>query len=412
MNIIEKIKNSKSMSGIVRMLKNDKKLFNFVVNRTKYLDIDASINERLFNIKNDIFQKTQCPICSSNILEWNFKYKKYKNTCNNKKCKNMYTFLNKDLEIEKIRRKKISENQKNKSKEEKELILQKIKKTNINKYGVDSYAKTEEFKKFMKETYGYVSPFELEETHHKSKLTLIKKYGCDHNFKIDDVKKHKIKTYFNKYGVDNPAKSSKIKAKIRNTNNKKFGGNSPMTNSLIKEKSIKTYNKNYVYNKINHDKLVFKREQTMLNRYGVKYWIQDSKNKDKIIRKTKYKKYSINGKDFYLQGYEDYVLFEILLKNFDINDIFITNNQIEKSIGKIYYDYNGKKHRYYPDFFVLSENKIYEVKSKYTYESNIDINIKKQDSCINKNINFEFIIVDTKIYKDWKIKNKIKYEKI
>jgi hypothetical protein len=42
-----------------------------------------------------------------------------------------------------------------------------------------------------------------------------------------------------------------------------------MTNSLIKEKSIKTYNKNYVYNKINHDKLVFKREQTMLNRYGV-----------------------------------------------------------------------------------------------------------------------------------------------
>lgn len=40
----------------------------------------------------------------------------------------------------------------------------------------------------------------------------------------------------------------------------------------------------------------------MLNRYGVKYWIQDSKNKDKIIRKTKYKKYSINGKDFYLQG--------------------------------------------------------------------------------------------------------------
>jgi hypothetical protein len=63
-------------------------------------------------------------------------------------------------------------------------------------------------------------------------------------------------------------------------------------------------------------------------------------------------------------------------------------------------------------FFVLSENKIYEVKSKYTYESNIDINIKKQDSCINKNINFEFIIVDTKIYKEWKIKNKIKYEKI
>lgn len=32
--------------------------------------------------------------------------------------------------------------------------------------------------------------------------------------------------------------------------------------------------------------------------------------------------------------------------------------------------------------------------------------------CINKNINFEFIIVDTKIYKEWKIKNKIKYEKI
>lgn len=47
-------------------------------------------------------------------------------------------------------KKKISEANKNKTKEEKERILEKRKQTNLEKFGVDNYTKTKEFKQFYK----------------------------------------------------------------------------------------------------------------------------------------------------------------------------------------------------------------------------------------------------------------------
>ena len=401
MEIIEKIRNSKNMSGIIRTINNDEKLNEIVLNRTRYLT-DVSIHERLFNIKNNFFDKPICSICNVDFLEWNFKYKKYKNTCTHKECKTKFLIINKDPEMEKLRRQKISETQKNKTEEEKQIILNKIKKTNIEKFGEDSYAKTKKFKDDMIKKYGYVSAFELKETHDKSKLTLLEKYNCDHNFKIDEVKNNKKITYLNNYGVDNPTKSIVVKDKIIKTNNEKYGGNSPMNNDEVKEKARETYQSNYIDNKLNMNDLVCRRERTMFKNYGVNYWVQDSKNLDKLIKKSTYKKYIINNKEYYLQGYEDYVLFDILLKQYNITDICIFNSDIEKYTGKIYYEIENKKHKYYPDFFIISENKIYEVKSEYTYNSGIIVNTLKKDACINKGIDFEFIILTNAEYNKWK----------
>jgi len=401
MELIEKIKNSKSMSGIIRMINGDDKLNDIVIDRTKYLN-DASIHERLFNIKNDFFDNTVCSICNVSFLEWNVKYNKYKNTCSHKECKTKFLMINKDPESEKLRREKISETQKNKTEEEKQIILDKIKKTNIKKFGKDSYAKTQKFKNDMIDKYGYISAFELKETHDKSKLTLLKKYNCDHNSKIDEVKNNKKITYLNNYGVDNPTKSIVVKDKIIKTNNEKYGGNSPMNNDEVKEKARETYQSNYIDNELKMNELVSRREDTMFKKYGVNYWIQDSKNLDKLVKKTTYKKYLIHDKEYFLQGYEDCVLFDILLKKYDINDICIFNDDIEKYTGKIYYRVENKKHKYYPDFYIISENKIYEVKSEYTYNSDIIINTLKKDACINNGIDFEFIILSKKEYNKWK----------
>jgi len=150
----------------------------------------------------------------------------------------------------------------------------------------------------------------------------------------------------------------------------------------------------------------------MFKKYGVNYWIQDSKNSDKLIKKTTYKKYIIHNKEYYLQGYEDYFLFDILLKKYNINDICVFNGDIERYTGKIYYTFKNKKHKYYPDFYIISENKIYEVKSDYTYNSDIEINNLKKDACVNKGLLFEFVIITKKDYKNWENKNKKKYEKI
>jgi len=50
---------------------------------------------------------------------------------------------------------------------------------------------------------------------------------------------------------------------------------------------------------------------------------------------------------------------------------------------------------------LLSENKIYEVKSEYTYNSDIAINNLKKNSSINNGICFEFIIINKKDYNKW-----------
>ena len=123
-----------------------------------------------------------------------------------------------------------------------------------------------------------------------------------------------------------------------------------------------------------------------------------------------YKRYMFNNKEIYLQGYENYALFETLMKKYNIDDIFISKKDIESCIGKIYYEYKNKKHRYYPDFYIKSENKIYEIKSNYTYNYDIDVNMIKKKSCENMGIDFDFIIVDNKEYKKWLKNNKI-YEK-
>jgi hypothetical protein len=402
-DLILKIKKCKSLSSYIRMVNKDKNIYEKIKKLTNFLDEKRSLKERLFNIKYGLKERSICSICKTNNLEWNAKYSIYKHTCSDKKCKKEYKILNRDPEKEKLRRNRISVNQKNKSTDEKKIIRNKIRNTLLEKYGVDSYAKTKEFKEYMKNNFGYVSPFEKKITHDKSRKTLIEKYSCDHNLKINGIREKIKKNNIEKWGVDIPSKSKVVKEKTLKTNLQKFGNVSAMCNDDIKEKAKKTYNKNYVENIDNKNRLIERRESTMLKKYGVKYWIQDQNNFDKLIknRKNTYKEYTINENIIFLQGYENYALFEILLKKYNIDDIFIKKEDIEKQIGKIFYEYKNKKHRYYPDFYIKSKNKIYEIKSEYTYNKDLEINLLKKKSCEDLNINFEFLIIDKKEYKKY-----------
>ena len=403
-DFLEKIRKCKSMSGVVRMINNDDQLLDFVINRTNYLDNSVYIYERLFNIKNDFFTIQLC-FCKTNKLKWSNKQKKYLNSCGDKKCR----IETREPEKEKIRVEKILTSKRNKTDAEKQDTIKKMKKTLIQRYGQDSYAKTDEFKKFMTEKIGVVSPFELKKTHDKSKISLKERYNVDHNFKIPSVKEKRKQTFLKNWGVDNPTKSDEIKNKIINTNNKRYGGNSPLNNKNIQEKSISTLINNYgVSSPLLNEKIREKYETTMLNLYGVKYWIQNGDNLEKMNNGRSIKKEFIinSGSTVYLQGYEDYFLYEVLLKKYQINDICITNKDKEKYIGKIYYTLSGKTHRYYPDFYVVSENKIYEIKSQYTYNNDLIVNKIKRDACVDKGINFEFFILESSDYKKWKKKNK------
>ena len=93
-----------------------------------------------------------------------------------------------------------------------------------------------------------------------------------------------------------------------------------------------------------------------------------------------------------IQGYEDKALIE-LLEKYSEEDIIVNKSKIKSIIGIIeYYDENGAKHRYTPDIYIISENRIIEVKSSWTYQINQDINERKREACIKKGHDFTFLI--------------------
>lgn len=404
-NIIDKIHNNKTVASIVVAINKNKELYDFIVNYTNFLKDDVTINERLYCIKNNIttINQTNCTVCNSNKRIFDNKHNRYRNWCINNECKKTFMKNNRDPEKEKLRREKIKQTHQKFSKEKKKKITNKIKKTNINKYGVDSYAKTKKFKKHMKETYGYISPFELKQTHDKSKETLKNKYGVDHNFKIDGIQEKINKTFIKNYGYDRASKNDKIKNKIIKTNNKKYGGNSPLCNKKIQQKSKTTHLKNYKYYGLSNIKILKKYKNTMLKRYGYESVLHNPEILNKILKSSyKFKKFVLpSGKVINVQGYEDFVIYQ-LLKTYKEEDLITSNKEINNIIGQIFYYNNNNKHMYYPDIYIKSENKIIEVKSHYTYKKDLKLNLLKKRQCIKNGFEFEFVIVNKKEYKLWK----------
>lgn len=403
-NIVETIKQSDNLSSLYKSLNKNEDLRNYIINKTLFLN-DVTIYEHVFCIKNNINSISKCTICNTNKLIFDLKYKKYKNWCSID-CKKQYMILNKDLKKELLRIEKIKNTRNNFTDEQNKQIINKQKQTNIERYGTDSYAKTVQFKEHMLNTYGYISPFELQETHKKSKETLKKKYKVEHNFKIDGIQDRIENTFIENYDTNRPAKNKVIRDKIIKTNNERYGDNSPMHNNVIKKKAKDTHLSNFEFYGLSNPETLKKYKQTMMDRYGYENVLHNDEMFHKILNSSrKYKIYKFpSNKEVFVQGYEDYVIDQLLLE-YDESDIIISNNEITKCIDIIYYVINGNNHKYYPDIYIKSENKIIEVKSTYTYNKDIEKNLLKMQACVNAGFNFEFKIIDKIIYNKWK-KNK------
>ena len=408
-NIIEKIKINKNFGSIIKSLNKNEELKNIIIINTSFLT-DVTIHERLYCIKHNIISNLKCVSCNvNNQIFCNF-YKKYNSWCDNKLCKNNFiyniarTTEDKEKTIEK-RKKTFSEF----DSEKKEAIKNKIKNTNIEKFGVDNYRKTEQYNINMLNNFGYITSFSNKETQDKIKKTILNKYGVESVLELKEIQNKIEKTFLQKYGYNKPSKNTVVKNKIIKTNNFKYGGNSPMSNIDIQNKSKETHLSNYEFYGLSNPEILAKYKATMLSRYGYENVLQDDEifNKIKIASKQ-YKDYIFpSGKHVYVQGYEDYVITKLLNK-YNEDDIIINNKEMTNLIGKIYYEYNNTKHKYYPDIYIKSTNTIIEVKSMYTYNKDLAVNNLKKKACENMNLNFEFVIIDKKEYQKWKKQNDIK----
>lgn len=153
-----------------------------------------------------------------------------------------------------------------------------------------------------------------------------------------------------------------------------------------------------------------KKKATMLKNHGAEHWFQTEAGKayvqehnrtmnrnqtpqqlEKWFKSCKNRKgYTLpSGKVILVQGYENLAL-DLLLQLYNENEI--VSGVTEVPI--IRYEINGRSHRYFPDFFIPSENLIVEVKSTYTYMLHRETVLLKMNETLNNGFRFMFLIFD------------------
>lgn len=215
-----------------------------------------------------------------------------------------------------------------------------------------------------------------------------KKYGNDRT-------KESIKA---KYGVDNISQTKEWHDKIKASNLEKYGTEWQTQSENFKTKSEETWMENYgVIHHTQSDSSKSKKVKTCIERYGVSHVLHDPE----IYKRSSTNQYKLkefifpSGRIDKVQGYEPSALTELLHDGFLEDDIVTDDKLIESFVGKIYYsDGKGILHRYYPDIFIKSLNKIIEVKSEYTMSCNVLKNKMKKDATEALGLLFEY-----KIYK-------------
>ena len=91
----------------------------------------------------------------------------------------------------------------------------KIIKTNMNKYGVENYSQTDEYKEKVKQTcfekYGVKNPSQVEEFKDKRKDTMLERHGVEYYVLSEDFLNKSQQTSMKNYGTINPMMSDEIK---------------------------------------------------------------------------------------------------------------------------------------------------------------------------------------------------------
>ena len=199
------------------------------------------------------------------------------------------------------------------------------------------------------------NPMFLEEIKLKQQETVYKKYGVKNVSQNEKIKQKKIETCLINNGTEYPGQSQIVKEKIKVTNTILYGFPCVLQNEDVKEKI----------------------KNTNLVKYGVEYPAQNAEISDKMSKNAyKNKLYTFpSGRTDMVQGYEPFGLVELM--NIEkINEDYIVTQRSKVPICW-WIDENGKKHRYYVDIFIPSQNRCIEVKSTWTAE-------KKKDSIFIK----------------------------
>lgn len=169
-----------------------------------------------------------------------------------------------------------------------EAVQEKIKRTNLERYGVEYAFQADEVKEKIRQTnlerYGVENPAVLDEVKDKIKNTFINKYGVENPMFLQETIERIKQTTLERFGVENPFQSAEIKEKIRATNKQKYGKEYITQTDLFKEKSKQSnllrFGCEY---SMQSPEIQNQIKQTNLDRYGVEHPAQNNEVMQKMI---------------------------------------------------------------------------------------------------------------------------------
>ena len=354
------------MCGVCFDRTNKKDVFSFLTN------INLPVQTRGFCTKEKRFMKTfpelyeefkkinWSEILEFKVLLWHFlqndynlslgKCKRCGKRCNFKRFSSGYSdyCCRECVYLDENARKKISESILNRSAEYKKEIQEKVKYTKLKRYGFENYNNREKFKKTCIEKYGVNNVFQNEDIKEKIKNTNLKKYGVENPFQSEEIKEKIKEVNFEKYGTEHPMLCEDIKEKQRNSMFERFNGQwNSQTDEWI-DKVHKTKFEKYGNENFNN------REQaknTCIEKYGVENYSQTVEFSSKRRKRIKYNNLMFDS-SWEVEVY-------MYCKENKIDCVYQPKVSFE-------YFYDGKKHRYHPDFLI--NGKLYEVKGDHFFD--------------------------------------------
>jgi hypothetical protein len=184
----------------------EKSLKSELIKRTNFLPESSGIGERIYCLDNNINEVVYC-YCGNPV-----KYLKYSEGYS-KRCSKKCVYLDPS-------------------------VSEKRKNTCLDKYGVDSFTKTQSYLEKTKQTnlekYGEDFYLQTEIKKEKTKQTNLEKYGAEHHMKssifMEKFKENNIKIF----GVDNVSKLDDVKIKKKSTFQKNYGIDHIFSSNVLK----------------------------------------------------------------------------------------------------------------------------------------------------------------------------------
>ena len=172
-------------------------------------------------------------------------------------------------------------------------------------------------------------------------------------------------------------------------NGLKFRGTDSMFTDRIKNKAKKTFYKKYGSWK---DRNIYLNKKFQ-EKYGD--GLTGAMQVEKFFHKNQHsgvriKTSIVNGVKISYRGYELKAVYKLLDEGYDINELIIG-----KGVPTIRYSFEDRDNRvYYPDIYIPKDNRLIEVKSKWTFEQHKDKNLAKEKASKDAGYIFDFYIME------------------